>query len=832
MLSNNNKKVVSTLSKRSFKENKKRNGVAIIAIILTTFMISTVFSIGISFAKNLGVMSTRLNGTKANITMTHPTGEQVEKIKGLNGVKSAGLVYHVGSIPCAQEDKSGINLMMFAVDSEEWNENIVPAIGKITGTFPKEEKEIIVSVNTLKQLGIENPQVGQTVTLEYKSHGEKIKKDFVLSGWFDTYMVADSSGLIYLGDTAYKQGEYSSKLEVYASDSKLDYVYAEMEAMADRKADQQVSATFTSFESSTKGMVAAVIVMIVLFIIVSGYLLIYNIMYISVTKDIQFYGRLKTIGTSSKQLKRIVYSQFARLSVLGIPVGIGLSVLTSFAIVPFALRSFSNDSAIPTDISFNPIIFIGSALFSLLTVAISCRKPAKIAGKVSPVEALKYSGVSEKINIKNKKSTSGGKLYKMAFRNVFREKKRAFIVFVSLFMGIVTFLSVSGFFSSLDVKNYIDNYAPWDFEYKSTPPLGEVKFDKDFLAAINKLDGVTKKEIVKGTYCQLDFDEEVLEPILRYEYIHYAMEYGQYENMVNALKNINPEVGYGTWFFEIDKRYVEEYNKKYDDKIDVKAFENGDICVLGYGDYTNMKGRQLAYTAEANGNSGKAEIGGVFQTFSDCDVGVFSHVVGSVHAVFVSESFMKKLDSNAIVTQIGFNVKESKEESIRNSLTALNESLKNRTFSYSSRHDMVEEFSSSMASMRIITSGISFVLIFIGIINFINVMSTGIYSRRTELAVLESVGMTKRQIKKMLALEGSYYAAITSALILTLGNGALALIAKVIPYIADYAKFVYPVSTVAVLICIIFAICVAVPPIVYKSTSKESVTQRLYSTDN
>lgn len=97
-----------------------------------------------------------------------------------------------------------------------------------------------------------------------------------------------------------------------------------------------------------------------------------------------------------------------------------------------------------------------------------------------------------------------------------------------------------------------------------------------------------------------------------------------------------------------------------------------------------------------------------------------------------------------------------------------------------------------MSSMNVLGSGISLLLLLIGVLNFINVMVTGVYSRRQELAVLESIGMTKRQISGMLTWEGFYYALFTAGCMLTLGNGVLYLISKAVVQIADYTVFSYP----------------------------------------
>ena len=67
MLKNTNKTVVKRISIRSLKENRIRNTFAILAIILTTFMFTSVFTIGFSLAKNMRTMMLREQGSKATI---------------------------------------------------------------------------------------------------------------------------------------------------------------------------------------------------------------------------------------------------------------------------------------------------------------------------------------------------------------------------------------------------------------------------------------------------------------------------------------------------------------------------------------------------------------------------------------------------------------------------------------------------------------------------------------------------------------------------------------------------------------------------------------------
>ena len=143
------------------------------------------------------------------------------------------------------------------------------------------------------------------------------------------------------------------------------------------------------------------------------------------------------------------------------------------------------------------------------------------------------------------------------------------------------------------------------------------------------------------------------------------------------------------------------------------------------------------------------------------------------------------------------------------------------------KSEISADFQSSMSSMNILGGGISAVLILIGLINFINVMLTGVYTRKGELSVMESVGMTKKQVKNMLVYEGMYYGLITIALILTLGNVIVYMVADLASSIADYATFHYPVILMFVIAAVIMFICTLVPRIVYQMVSKESITERL-----
>ena len=129
--------------------------------------------------------------------------------------------------------------------------------------------------------------------------------------------------------------------------------------------------------------------------------------------------------------------------------------------------------------------------------------------------------------------------------------------------------------------------------------------------------------------------------------------------------------------------------------------------------------------------------------------------------------------------------------------------------------------------MLVLGGGISFILGFIGAFNFINVMSVGVMSRKHELATLESIGMSKKQLRSMLRFEGVGYAAITLLVSATLGNVIGYGIFRMFQNIVDYAIFNYPVISVFAVYAVVLIICLVTPELAYRSISRNTLVERL-----
>lgn len=852
MHDNRNKEVIKRVEKGMMKANRTRNIFAIVAVALTTFMITTVFSLGINYKENMELTSVRTSGTNANVSLAMPTKSQEKEIRDLDYVKTVGTQYMIGSVAGKNEADRDLAIAMQYYDNTEWEKHYKEAISNINGSYPKKENEIMLSEDALSQLGIEKPKLDMEIPLSYVSKDGEQKDTFTLSGWFRSYT---GTGMAFLSESYCQEHGYtlqnSGVLSISLDNPKDNFYDIQDDITLNENQTFQGSVS----TSSSNGSVYAMIILLVFFIIGSGYLLIYNVLYISISRDTRFYGLIKTLGTTEKQIKTLVKRQAVTFACIGIPIGVILAGALSFGIVPIILENAfdSGKSIIDAEMFFHPSIFILSIIFSALTVWISCNAPSKAASKISPIEALRYQNfASTKTKIRS--STNGGKLHVMAYHNVFRDKKRAFLVFMSLFMGITMILGVNGIIGSMKVENFIDKYMDYNFEYtdiqfeqpeQSNKEVSQ--FDEQFVEQIKQIDGVKKVDIQKTVWAGIDFDEVALEGFMkiRYEDSRYKTEGQSYQEMVADLKEYANAGDYGCYITTLDDKALEEYNAKHPNtSIDIEAFNRGETAIAGMDTEYNapntaLVGKTLCLTADSSDDKATDFlIDGSFY-FEDYENNLSEgigrrkdiHIVPEI--IYVSEAGMERLTKTPIISAIGVDIKDMNQvEQIDSELQALNGTLTKQEWSYKSPIGMMEEYNQVTYSMNLMGNGAAVLLIVIGLINFINVMLTGVVARKNEFAVMESIGTSKKQIQKILTLEGDIYALVTTVLIMTLGNAFLLLVADAVPHMADYAKFEYPFALVICLIFAIFIICLSVPAIVYRAVSKETVIERLHDLGN
>lgn len=146
---------------------------------------------------------------------------------------------------------------------------------------------------------------------------------------------------------------------------------------------------------------------------------------------------------------------------------------------------------------------------------------------------------------------------------------------------------------------------------------------------------------------------------------------------------------------------------------------------------------------------------------------------------------------------------------------------------FRSRADYIAEMKSDNQQSALIRFTLCPVILLIGILNFINTTMTNIFSSRQELAMLQSLGMTVGQGKKMLILESMYYMAMTLLVFVTTGYGVSYFAVNTVTQ--GSAAYTCQFSFVPLVICFpkLLLLAWVLPIRMYKNISMGSVVQRL-----
>ncbi len=586
MLKTDNKKVINDLAKTTYKADKKRNVLTIVAIFLTTFLLCTIISVGLSYWDTVSLRQQRVQGIDYDIELTEPRDHQVSVIREMDNVKYAGL-----SVKCAivskYQDKELNKLKLYWLDDTCWKKQTVPALDYYKGKYPNKENEIMLSRSALSSMGIKNPKVGMELPLIYQtlaenSKNEDIIKTFVLSGWFLDYTSIDKG---YVSEKFYKstgvlqtditQGslKVSLKNPLY---SKNDII--EMQNQIKLSGNQIIEADYDTISNFIKTIIGLVILLALVFM--SGYLFIYNTLYISVNRDIRYFGQLKTIGTTSVQIKKMIYRQILWNTVIGIPLGLTCSAVVGKIVIPQLLHVLNPTVATSEVGTISLWVFVIATVFSFVVTMISSQKPAKIAMNCSPVEAMKYVGAVP-VKVKNKKRT-GGDICSMVKMNLFRDKKQFIIIMCSLSLAVSLFLIINVIIYVNNAKNILNHFYDYDLRLLNQTLLSdneEQVITLDLIEQIKSIDGVKDVRVLKSATAFVPYQENVYGEYYK-ELYNSRYSPGNYEKDIELYKKQPNHHLFTCRVVGIDELEFERINNTLKNPLDKEEFKNGDIAFV------------------------------------------------------------------------------------------------------------------------------------------------------------------------------------------------------------------------------------------------------------
>lgn len=837
MLKVKNKKIVSEIAKITYRANKKRNFLAVFAIFLTTFLIAIVFALGMSYWNTVSERQIRMQGMDYDIELSEPRDDQIEKIRAMDNVEYAGV-----AVKCAMAEqyqgKSLDKTRLYWLDETCWERQTIPALEIYEGKYPQDESEIMLSQNTLKAMGIQKPKIGMKLpityfTLKESSDEEFLKKEFVLCGWYTDYS-GSQRGYVskdFLEATGVKQTDFTQgALKITLKNplySEKDITTMQSELHMDR--NQFIDADTDTISSFCKIVIGLAVMLLMIFM--SGYLFIYNTLYISVSKDIRYYGQLKTVGMTSVQLKRMVYRQAVWNAAFGIPLGLLAAFMIAELVIPQLLQIINPVFSAGDVVSAKIWVFWTAGCFAFFTNLISCREPARMVGECSPIEALRYTACTCRKS--NHKRETGG-VYSMAFQNMFRDKKQAIVIFTSFTIAISIFLIVNVIIRENDAKRILNETCSYDMQFKNETTLDDDRkqiITEDRISQIEQIKGVKSVRKVTSAEVVVPYQEDVYGEYYK-EFYQSRYSPGNYEKDMELYQK-EPENAYFTSrLISVDEEGFDVLNESIGKTLDKEAFETGKIAVavkfLSFmkGDY-RIPGKTIHFSLP-DGKKPTEEYSIQIAAVVDnwCNPAFFAG--GITPEMIVSEKYAKELMGELFTELINVQYEDAFSKGTEQKVKAVFEG--EQQISYESKLERYAEMKNSETKVKVLGNSIGWMIAMLAVLNYLNMMAAGVQNRSKEFATLESIGMTTKQVKKMLRAEGLGYAAVS--IILSLITGLPVSYAVFNAMKLYRISFSIPWVSNLMLFGAALVLCMLAPVLIYQKTQNASIMERLRNGEN
>ncbi|MDD6039069.1 MAG: FtsX-like permease family protein [bacterium] len=875
-----NRKLIRKLSFKSMLAARKKGAICICAIALTSVLFTTLFTMVMSLNATYQNYQFKMVGGYNHGAFKAVSEEQIEKISAHPKVKETGARTIVGI--AMEEPFADVTAEVSYMEENnmKWTYSL-----PTTGRIPQKGNEVAMDTKALELLGVK-PQLGAKVTVPYQvmdkeQLGEKRADEFVLVGYWEydnmmpvhfinvskEYQKAVEQEAIASGMKPFRTdlnvmmaSSYNIEKQMQQVDTDLGYDWESYAKENSVRIGVNWGYTSEQLAASLDAQSVIAVAAFLILIIFTGYLIIYNIFQISVVGDIRYYGLLKTIGVTPRQLRRIIRYQACFLCIGGVPLGLLIGYGIGAVLTPFVLKSTTFEASCMT-ISTSPVIFLMSAVFSVVTVLISCAKPGRMAGKVSPIEATRYTQVVQ--TKKKSRSSRGAKVYQMAFANLGRNRKKTVLVVVSLSLAVALLNILMSFVSGFDVEKYLQEATCADFIVSSADYF-RCESSESFITD-EQMDlvrahtnaslggcGYTGYGSVKAWMDKAAWDMDAdyyMSPDTK-EQMKERMDCKDGKILSNMMiEGFDTELLSKLSVIEGDITPLQENDSKYI-ALDVDVDEYGRVSSPEYypeiGEKLTVIYTDSHYIDSRTGEPADADTPWEYateviddaheKTYTVCAYVDVPYAMGYRYyrmgyaAVLPVEIF--KQDSGQRVFPLFYLFDTPDEETEREAenylagLTQGNDELK-----YESKAIKRAEFEEFRNMFLIVGGALCVIIELIGMLNFFNAVMTGILARRKEFAVLEAIGMTKRQLRQMLIYEGLFYAVGSGVIALVLSLAIEPFVISTLQKMFWFYSPNYTVLPVVVSLPLFALLGWLIPTLLNGQLRKHSVVERLRTVD-
>jgi len=699
-----------SLVPRYEKVHRKNNRISILCIVLSVLLVTAIFSMAdmaIRAQKNYFI---KTNG-EYHIGLTGIDEQTAELISARIDVASCGWIYQgcTGEIGQKAVSFAGADVTAFTELCE---------MNLQEGDYPIETDEALLNESALKQLGL---TIGDTVTVTIPDGSQRVYHITGILEDMGSMLKADVYGMV-LSEDGFR--EIADENAVDGTRFRIQF----KDGVDIQKAIQQIKESYGlddgqisentvllglmgQSENSTMQSLYLVAVFLVLLVLIAGTVMIAASFNTNVLERVQFYGMLRCLGASKKQVKRFVILQGLRQSVKGVPIGLVIGqVITWGACLLLKTVSGERFSEIPM-FQFSCIGLVAGVIVGFLIVLLASLSPAKKAAKVSPVTAI-----SGNTQLTQNKKAANTKLFhvetSMGIFHALSGKKNVFLMTCSFAISIMMFLSFQVMVVFLNQG--MPALSPSAADVSAT--MGSTSFQRSLVQEIGKIDGVDRAfgRMEATGLTVLQQDEIGTVTLVSYD-----------ENQIQWAKD---ELNEGT--VDSVQKDTNHVLVSYRDGMDWKI---GDTLTLqtSAGDTQVIIAGILA-TTNANNAAGS-------EGYIICSEQTFMELVGELGYTTIDVQFSKEGNDDTV--------------SVIRSLLPSDSAVSDKRLTNS-------EAQSSYYTGAIFIYGFLAIIALITVFNIFNSMNASVTSRTKQYGIMRSIGMGTRQLYKMIAAEAFTYSVL------------------------------------------------------------------------
>ncbi|QGU94582.1 FtsX-like permease family protein [Clostridium bovifaecis] len=740
------------------KGNKKRTVLTLIGIILSVALVS---SIGF-FLKSM--QEAQIQDMKNTYGSWHIAYSKVND-NLITKIKSNPSVLRSGTYAEGKEVNLANNLRGKEVFVTEDGVKLLPYTLK-EGRFPEKNTEVVLEnwfIYKIKQ----NAKLGDTI--------EIADNKYTLVGILnDTYMSQmEGKGDIITINSQVNTSERILLVELYVN-KRLGENLKELKKLSDEKLIMENKNLLAMQGEGFPKELLGTLIVIIGIVVVATVAVIYNAFQISVVERIKQFGLLRAVGTTPKQIRKIILREASFLAAIGIPIGLGCGIIALYGI-DLAFKVIGKGELVFIDPTITPDVLIISTLVGLLSIYASAMLPAVFAGRISPLVAISSRNSITKEKLMKRKSLIIGKIFgfegDLASKNIKRNRKRYRTTVFSIVISVTLFIAFKAFMDmSLNVYSEINESDSIHFSVVSNGNANNL--ENRIVEDINKLPETEisyKQYSTQYFYAAIDKTKE-LDPIKNIGGVYKDINYeGQNKTLVNASLVVYDENS-----LEAAKKYLKEgsidYNNLNNENgviiIDKNRVYNEKTENNFYGSITSLKAGDeiLLQVNEERLNDQKRNV--EFGSKDVNQVKILAVLESNPFAFMGYEKDIKIITTEKVAKMlVNKDIKPS----------ALNVRLKDAKLEEQGKKDIESIISASgnlkliniidqnrktkasILMIKILLFGFVIVVSLIGSVNIVNTLTTNLILRKREFAALKCIGLTERGLRKMITLEGMLY---------------------------------------------------------------------------